>query len=174
MTHSILWDPLSLTFGAVSDIMLWHWCSVSLQHALPASGPGPVLLLCYKAHNAPPWACSHTHAWNEKGHFFLECSDSTEQPPDVSQGLTLASCALVCFNPGPPGPCWHFTFAMWTVIFFTSGEGKLTHWQHRKPAGVKWEEVPLNSIDLRFMHSQQSNNQGVIEYIYRFSMSSRE
>lgn len=60
--HSII-----LCLCAGGDIMVWRpaACSSSIRAC-------PVFLLWYKAHNAPPWAHSHTHAWNERGHFFLQ------------------------------------------------------------------------------------------------------
>lgn len=112
--------------------MVWRWCSVSLQHALPAWGP----IQRYKAHNAPPRACSHTHAWNEKGHFF-SAEKATRQQRNLFIRVTSCfpcACNAVCFGPAALGLRLLLFFYSSHLIrdCLTSVEGKLTNWKQSK------------------------------------------
>lgn len=147
----------------------------------------PMFLLWFKAHNALPRACSHIHAWNGKGHFlFCSVDDSAaaESSSQPNAGVNSSFLCAVCFDPGPldSDPSWFFRSSHLIREHFTSGERKLTSWQqkeNRRRLAQKnyfwillipqtWDKMYTMQQLTILITIQQSNIQGVVEYIHGF------
>lgn len=115
-THS-----LSLSLFAVSDITVWHWCSASLQHPLPASGP----VQPHHSNTKPIMHChgrAHTTKRETRKDTFLQRRRLSGQP---TAELTLASCVLLV-------QC-ALTLVLWTQTpasysFSPSDQGTFSIW----------------------------------------------
>lgn len=129
----------------------WYY-GVTLMLCFPAACSSsiracPAFLLWYKACNALPWACSHTHAWNKKGHFFFlqrRRLGSSTQPNVGVNACFLCACRAVCFDlDALDSCCFFFILAIWSGEYFPSGDSKLPSWQQKKQHEAP-EELLLN------------------------------
>lgn len=113
------WSSLFVCLWAVSDIMVWLWCCVSLQHALRASGP----VQRFYSGTKPVMHC-HGHAHTpmretRKDTFFFHqrrrLSSSSTQPNVGVSACFLCACRAVCFDLDALDSCWFFfILAIWS------------------------------------------------------------
>lgn len=143
------WSSLFVCLWAVSDIMVWLWCCVSLQHALRASGP----VQRFYSGTKPVMHC-HGHAHTpmretrKDTFFFLQrrrLSSSSTQPNVGVSACFLCACRAVCFDLDALDSCWFFFhFSHLIGEYVPSGDGKLPSWQQKKQQEAA-EELLLNS-----------------------------